>query len=417
MKENKRLEFKSDINNSFLKTVSAFANYHDGEILFGVDDNGIEIGIANINQTCLDIENKINDSIKPKPDYEFKLESNNIIKLIVHKGSFTPYLYKGKAYRRADTSSVEVDEHALKLLVLDGLNISFESLVYKEHNLTFNYLEDKLKQSLNIDTINENILRTLGFMTTNEDYTNAGALFADHNSFFGIDIAKFDDSISNIQEREQFTNECILKQYQEAISFYRRYYQYEVIEDDTRKTIELLPEVAFREALVNALVHRDWSLKSYIRILMFPDHIEIKSPGNLPAGITMEEYLEGDISYLRNPLVANIFYRLKYIEMFGTGIRRIKERYKDSAAKPSFKSTENVLTVILPTISRHYDVNADEELVLKILSNKMALSSSEIAQQSGFSKAKIIRILNSLESKNYIDRIGQARSTRYKKNI
>lgn len=417
MKENKRLEFKSDINNSFLKTVSAFANYHDGEILFGVDDNGIEIGIDNINQTCLDIENKINDSIKPKPDYEFKLESNNIIKLIVHKGSFTPYLYKGKAYRRADTSTVEIDDHALKLLVLDGLNIAFENLVYPDQYLSFNYLEDTLKEKLNIDSLNENILRTLGFMTTNEEFTNAGALFADCNSFLGIDIAKFGDSISNIQEREQFTQECILKQYLEAITFYKRYYQYEVIEGSTRKTIELLPEVAFREALVNALVHRDWSLKAYIRILMFPDHIEIKSPGNLPAGITMEEYLEGDISYLRNPLVANIFYRLKYIEMFGTGIRRIKERYKDSAAKPSFKNTENVLTVILPTISRYYDVNADEALVLKILSNKMALSSSEIAQQSSFNKAKIIRILNSLERKNYIDRIGKARSTKYKKNI
>ena len=97
-----------------------------------------------------------------------------------------------------------------------------------------------------------------------------------------------------------------------------------------RKVVEMVPENAYREAVANALIHRDWSIHAHIRIAMFPDRIEIKSPGSLPKGLTAEEYENGEISCLRNPILGNIFFRMKYIEMFGTGVPRIKYAYANA---------------------------------------------------------------------------------------
>lgn len=90
MRETRTMEFKETITNTFLKTVSAFSNYDGGVILFGVDDEGNSKGLSDVKQSCLDIENKINDSISPQPDY--KLETQIMIKL-----SNLPY----KAVRRS----------------------------------------------------------------------------------------------------------------------------------------------------------------------------------------------------------------------------------------------------------------------------------------------------------------------------
>ena len=112
-RESSILEYKEDITNTFLRTVSAFANYQDGKIIFGVRDDGTVKGIPQAVQKCLDIENKINDSISPQPDYTLKInEKNQTIILTVRKGDNPPYLYKNKAYRRSDSASLEVDRLA-----------------------------------------------------------------------------------------------------------------------------------------------------------------------------------------------------------------------------------------------------------------------------------------------------------------
>ena len=110
MRETRTLEFKETITNTFLKTVSAFSNYDGGTILFGVDDDGNIKALPDAKQACLDIENKINDSITPQPDYMLEIQnSDQTIKLTVKSGLQKPYLYKSKAYKRNDTATIEVD--------------------------------------------------------------------------------------------------------------------------------------------------------------------------------------------------------------------------------------------------------------------------------------------------------------------
>ena len=128
MRETRILEFKETITNTFLKTVSAFSNYNGGTILFGVDDDGNVKGLPDVKQACLDIENKINDSISPQPNYTLEIQNNDqTIKLTVKSGLQKPYLYKSKAYKRNDTATIEVDTLEFSRLVLDGKNISFEN--------------------------------------------------------------------------------------------------------------------------------------------------------------------------------------------------------------------------------------------------------------------------------------------------
>ena len=414
MKENKCLEFKSTVTNTFLKTVSAYSNFGDGEILFGVNDDGTICGIENTEQVCLDIENRINDSISPKPEFELEINSTEkIIRLVVKEGEYKPYLYKGKAYRRSDSATIEVDQAELKNLVLEGNNLSFEEINSGENELFFEELTSKLKEKLELSVVSEDVLRTLGFFTKSRKYNNAAALLADKNSFYGIDIARFGNSINEIMDREIISGVSILKQYDAAVNMIKRYYQYEEISGIERKTVELIPENAYREAIANALIHRDWSMNAHIRIAMFPDRIEIKSPGGLPKGLTAREYENGEISCLRNPILGNVFFRLKYIEMFGTGVTRIKHAYNDARIKPKFSITDHVISVILPVLSDKYNVTNDEEKVIKALENGMQLSSSELAKITGFTKSKTLRLVEALKEKDYVRVLGKGRGTKY----
>jgi ATP-dependent DNA helicase RecG len=146
---------------------------------------------------------------------------------------------------------------------------------------------------------------------------------------------------------------------------------------------------------------------------MHGDRIEITSPGGLPKGISESEYLNGYISNLRNPVLGNVFFRLHYIEMLGTGVRRIMDAYSDCRIKPKFIITENTITVSLPVTTTNYKVTSDEKVIVQTLSSGMNLASSEIANITGFSKDKVIRLLNALIKKNYVKVLGKGRGTKY----
>lgn len=414
MKENKNLEFKETISNTFLKTVSAFANYGGGRILFGIKDNGEIIGIEDPTTACLDIENKINDLIKPNPSYSLAINhKNNIITLSIDDGLFKPYLYKNKAYKRNDTSTVEMDSIELKRLILIGENLYFDELQTTDNKLSFEYLFKSLKKKIDISTADINTLKTLGLYDEKTGYNNAASLLADNNNFPGIDIVRFGSDINEIIEREIIVNISILNQLDKSITFFEKYYKVEEIIGIERKTKYLIPITAFRESIANALIHRTWDVNSNIRVLMHQEKIEIFSPGCLPSNISISEFENGYISSLRNPIIANVFFRLKIIEMFGTGIRRIKESYQTFKNKPSFETKENSVCIILPTEAMKAPLESCEISLLKLLPTHIILSSSELALQSGFSKDKVLRLLNQLIEKKYVSKTGTGRSTKY----
>lgn len=415
MRETRILEFKETITNTFLKTVSAFSNYDGGEILFGVDDDGNIKGLSDVKQACLDIENKINDSISPQPNYTLEIQNNDqTIKLSVKSGLQKPYLYKSKAYKRNDTSTIEVDTLEFSRLVLEGKNIRFEELPCKDQELSFEILQSNLKEKIQIETFNKDTLKTLNLYDDVNGFNNAAGLLADKNYFPGIDIVKFGENISIIQKRITFENTSVLDIYEKALSVFRDYYQYEVIQGADRKMVEKVPEAAFREAIANALIHRVWDVDSQIRVSMYDDRIEVVSPGGLPSGITEDEYLSGKLSVLRNRNLANVFYRLGFVEIFGTGITRIKQVYSEASVKPSFEVSENVIQIVLPMYEESTNLTEDEKVVYKLLSKNMLKSMSEIAPYISFGKSKTTKLLKDMEQKGVIAIEGKGKGTKYR---
>ncbi len=417
--ERNNLELKRQVSKSFLKTVSAYANYTDGEIIFGIDDNNEIVGIQNLDKDCLRIENMINDSISPIPTYELKIDKRNakeLIRLLVKKGNDTPYLYKGKAFKRADTSTIEVDRFELQRLVLEGFNMEYEERKASTQDLNFEKLESKLKKQIGIENINLDVLRILNLYTKEGYYNVAGELLADENSikFSGVDIVKFGENINKILFRETISQKSLLTQYDRAIEIYEQYYHYDQIEGYERIEKELVPKEAFREAIANAIVHRVWDVNAYVQVSMYEDKIIINSPGGLPKGISKEEYLYSNISILRNPIISGVFYRLNIIEQFGTGIARINKGYQNSIVKPVFSVSKNHSSIVLPVVNEDVlDLNEDERLLLDIFKDEIKLTRSEVELETGFNKSKSLRVINNLIDKNILMKRGKGPGTIY----
>lgn len=414
MRENKRLEYKENMESgTFLKTISAYANYGGGKIIFGIADDGTVKGISKPEEACLNLENKINDSIKPVPEYSIEIGEDSTIILSVCEGPYKPYLYKGKAYKRYDSATIEVDRLEYGRLILEGQNQSYEELPSSMQELTFDRLEEELKKSLGITSLNEDILKTLELYSEKRGFNNAAALLADRNQFPGIDMIRFGSSIDEIMDRATFEHMSVLAQLSSCIEMFQTYYQYEKIEGVERKQIDKIPEKAFREAIANALVHRAWDVRASIKISMFEDRIEISSPGGLPAGIGREEYLNGQISVLRNPILGNVFFRLKYIEKFGTGIMRINRSYSNALEKPSYQIFENSIQVVLPVIASDEKLSEKDKKILDIIRDKGTVSRSEIEKLAGIGKDSTIRSLNLLLKKHIIEKTGAGRGVKY----
>lgn len=127
MKEGRNLEIKENMKSTtYMKKINAYAKYGGGKIIFGITDDGRVVGIEKPEEACLDLENKINVSMKPVPEYSIEIQKGSTILLSVSEGIYKPYLYKGKAYRRNDTATVEVDRLELGRLILEGQNKSFD---------------------------------------------------------------------------------------------------------------------------------------------------------------------------------------------------------------------------------------------------------------------------------------------------
>ena len=419
-KEKNNLEFKAVVSKTFLKTVSAYANYNDGTVIFGIEDNGDLIGLESAKEESLRIENMINDTIIPAPNFRIEVKEEKgkkIVLLEVKKGKDTPYYYQGKAYKRSDTATIEADRFELRRLAVEGLNMDYEEKKASSQNLRFDTLEHWLKEKVGIEKINLDILKTLNLFSKDGYYNIAGELLADKNdmAFSGIDIVKFGKDINKILYRETIANKSLLAQLNRAIEVFEQYFQYEEIDGYNRIKKQLVPKEAFRESLANAIVHRVWDTNSYIQIAMYEDRIEINSPGGLPTGISKDEYLYGNISVLRNPIIAGVFYRLNIIEKFGTGIARINEEYFNSISKPNFDISENRIRIVLPVSEiDKLDLSKDEVFICDLLREETELSRVEIDLKTGFEKSKTLRIISNLINKNIVERIGSGAAVTYK---
>ena len=414
VRESPTVEYKESVTPTFLKTVSAYANYGTGKIEFGVNDEGVAVGLADPVAACLRIENMINDSLDPAPRYSLEPdEKHGTVTLTVYEGQDKPYRSKGKAYRRNDSATVEVDGFEYGRLTLEGSSLTFDALTSARQDLGFQALEHKCIDHLGISELTPDIMRTLRLLGK-DGYTNATAILADENEFPGIDCVRFGESEDVILDRETTVGVSAIEQVDRAVAMFVRYYRYERIEGFERVQVDRIPLEAFREAVANALVHRTWDVQANVQVALHDDRVVVTSPGSLPAGLTTEQYLYGQISVLRNPIVAEVFLKLDYIEKFGTGIARIRRAYRDSLSQPIFDVRGGMVTVTLP-VTDAFEGSEEEVQVLKALSGGRIMSRSEIEKQAGLSRTRTLAALESLLKRNAIVKQGTGRATKYER--
>jgi len=412
------LEFKEKMSNTLYKTISAFANYSDGKILIGIADDGSIVGVDDVQALKLSLENAINDNVLPRPDYEIKeseYDEKSIIEIHIRKGRNVPYLYKGDAYRRMDTSTIKINENELFDLLLKKRNLTYDASESNIQNLKFDDLEKTLNAKLNLTKADINVLISLG-LSKEGKFNIAAELLSNQNEIPNsfIDIVKFGNSTSVFLDRNRYEKCSVLTQYQETINMFQLHYKpYQVVEGFERVTKVRVPEEAFREAVANAIVHRDYLVNGGIQISMYVNRIEIDSPGGLPEGITKENYLNDLVSVPRNPVLAGVFYRLGIIELFGTGVRRIIDAYIGCELKPNFVIGESRIKFVLPVINYSENIS-DEEKVINILSIKNETYRKEIEELLGLNKTQAITIINYLLNERKITNVGSGPNTKYK---
>lgn len=412
-------EYKEKVTDTFLKTVSAFSNGEGGVITFGITDDKKVVGLSNPERAALQIENKINDSIQPLPQYRIHMDTENkTVSLQISEGPFKPYYWGNKAYIRHDSSSVEMDMMQLETLVLQKKNMDFDALPASDQQLTFQTLDNELISKLQLEKPGTDTFKSLGLLKPGCGYTIAAQLLSDRNEFPGVELVRYGMNENEIQNRLTVENCSVLTMYKEAEKFFNLYFRSELINGSAREEYYRIPKNAFREAVLNALIHRDWKRRnSRILIRMDNDSIKISSPGGLPEGITPEEYLQDDLSVPRNPDLAYVFLRLGYIERLGSGIRRILSSYQDQTGKPEFAFSKNVITVRLPSLSYQANLSKDQNTLLAAIKENQPISRKEIEKQTGFGRSKTAKLLKELTDLNLIEKVGNGPSIRYTLNL
>jgi len=264
--------------------------------------------------------------------------------------------------------------------------------------------------------------KTLKILTNDGIFTNLGLLLSDQLKHT-IKLAVFEGHEKEVfKDRREFSG-SLLRQLEEVYSFLDMYnHNHAKVKGLYREERRDYPEVALREALLNALIHRDYSISSSTLISVYDDRIEFVSVGGLPKTITLDDIMLG-LSLPRNENLADIFYRLHFVEAYGTGIPRIMRSYMDCRMEPRITVTSNAFKITLPNKNfyRQNDFNhknffnESEIKIIKILDKKTEINRKDVEAALSVSQAMAVRLLSGLKEKGVIEVVGTGKKTRYKK--
>lgn len=419
-------ELKKQYVKEIVKTVIAFANTNGGKIYIGIDDTGKIIGLDEPDNELLKLTNAVRDSIAPDitPFTSSIFEEYDGKKIIVYnvqKGTSCPYYLSSKGLRpegvyvRQGASSVPASQSLIIRMIKETDGDSYEELRSLNQELTFDTLVTEFDEA-NL-TFGEPQKKTLGLIGEDGLYTNLGLLLSDQCKH-SIKAAVFEGtSKSHFRDRYEFDG-SLIKQMREVYSFIDRYNRTSSrVEGLNRIDEREYPEEALREAILNSIVHKDYGFGSSTLISVFDNRIEILTVGGLVRGLTKDDIMIGT-SLLRNKNLANVFYRLKWIEAYGTGILKIKEAYEKFDLKPIIEITDNAFKVALPAISmslkqKNIQFNTNESKVLDLLKSNDIIKRLDVEQALNISQPMAVKILKSLQEKKAINKVGSGKNIVY----
>ena len=414
---------------SWLKSISAFANGIGGTLFFGIDNDRNIVGLADVQADAETISRLIKERITPFPNFILTPERENgkdILLLTVSAGRSTPYYYKAdgimEAYIRMGNESVIAPDYVLNQLILNGMNRTVDVLAteYDFKDYAFSKLRERYKVWTG-NSFEDKLFDSFEIRDERGKLTNAGALMADdspvrHSRLFctrwnGLD--KSGGMVDALDSAEYSGSLIILLN--EGVSFVKRN-----MKTSWKKTADSrieMPDYCERsvfEALVNALIHRDYLIwGSEVHIDIYDDRLTIHSPGGMADGTRIQERdIENVSSTRRNPVLADIFGRLGYMERQGSGFKKITDAYHAAhnfrvELEPKFYSDVSSFQVTLYNLNYGTGEQAavgEEKVALE--QKKVAFEAKKVAFERSISELKLNKptrdnILSLFESFGY----------------
>ena len=424
--ESENMELKSIYVDDIKKEIIAFANTRGGSIYIGVEDDGTICGVQKVDEVIQQVGNTARDAIKPDVTMFMQInaltiEGKSVIEVQVQCGAHRPYYLAGKGLRpegvfvRQGTSSVPASDTAIRQMIKETDGDNYEDMRSLNQELTFDKVTYEFERR-NLE-LKEPQMKTLGLIDSDGLYSNLALLLSDQcphiikaATFAGVDQ-------ENFQDRREFTG-SLLKQLEDA-------YEYLSLRNQNQATFEGLlridhkdyPDVAIRESLLNAIVHRDYAISASTLLSVYKNRIELISIGGLAGGISYEDMMLG-VSYCRNQKLANVFYRLQLIESYGTGMQKIMSSYKNSNEKPIVQVTTGAFKFVLPNQNDKMVIDAavldeKEQAALNLLEEQEYITRSDIEKMLGVSTSTAYRIIQKLISCGKLKSSGGTRNARY----
>lgn len=425
--ETENIEFKSQFTEEIYKEVIAFANTDGGIIYVGIDNDGNAVGLTDVDNEYARITNGIRDAIMPDVTMfvRFTVQENKVVRITVSEGSNKPYYLKGKGlkpsgvYVRQGTSSVPASPEQIRQMIKDSDGDTFEEIRSLEQDLTFDAAAIAFKR-YGVEFSTEKY-RALCMTQKNDDiYTNLALLLSDQCAHT-TKIAVFsDDARTVFRDSKEFSG-SIFKQFEDAVNYLALCNKTSsVIKGVVRTDKQDYPEEAIREALLNAIVHRDYSFSGSIIINVTDRMMEFISLGGLLPGLSPDDIRSG-ISQPRNKNLAEVFHRLRLIESYGTGIRRIFYLYTACSEQPQIEVTANTFKIVLPNMNavpaaepdNNAAVTPQMQKVLDFIKANGQITEKEISDLLGLKKTRTFTVAKQMRDLGLIKVVGRGDNKKY----
>ncbi|PTL16790.1 transcriptional regulator [Staphylococcus gallinarum] len=431
MLESENIEYKAKIpdNPDNLKgeIVSFLNSISGGKIYIGLDDDGKpvdfeneEIKLETFKEWEQRISNWITDAFEPQVRDLMNVSIENKATVIdIRSGNDKPYRYKSRKagpfdniYIRSGSTKRKASKDEITRMLKRKNADTFDRGKVAYENLSFHYAKNTFeKLERDFDEI------SLGFKRNDKDsYNYAALILSDDNPniakfavYNGLDVLEFKD-------KKEFEGSVAkqIDQTLEAISI-RNSKKAIINANGQREELLSYPEEAIREGVVNAFVHRDYTLSSDVKIEIYDDRLTITSPGSLPDGLTIEDIRKG-ANAKRNPILIKALDKMNYIENYGTGIRRILSKYKDFSMQPEFEATDNQFIITLYNkdyVVNYLELSDSQKNILKYLSDGKEASRQEIQDALGLKKSHTSEMLSKLKKENLITSVGSGKGVKY----
>ena len=425
--ETENIEFKSQFTEDIYKEVIAFANTDGGIVYVGIDNNGNAVGLRDVDQEYTRITNGIRDAIMPDVTMfvRFTIQENKVVRIAVSEGSNKPYYLRGKGlkpsgvYVRQGASSVPASPEQIRRMIKESDGDTFEEMRSMEQALSFEAAANAFKKYG--VPFGEEKYRALGItQKDNGLFTNLAFIISDQCAHT-TKVAVFgDDSNTTFKDNKEFGG-SVFTQLEDTFHYLMLCNRIEA----TFKGLERIekpdyPEEAIREALLNALVHRDYSFSGSIIINVNDERMEFISIGGLLPGLSTDDIRIG-ISQPRNKNLAEMFHRLRLIESYGTGIRRIYKLYEDCPVQPMIEATNNAFKIVLPNMNavsvsapkQALPVTAQMHKVLDYISEHGQITDEEVQSLLEIKKTRAFDLMKKMREMELVQMIGRGAEKRY----